>query len=292
MNERELSEVVDALVATYEQPIEQRLPARDAIIDVTDQIRRLLFPGYYAEESLPTASCRYRIGTWVCQLLTSLQRIVFKALVHEEAEECREAIGEKAKQLTEAFVRVLPDLRERLLQDAEAALQGDPAAHDLDEIILTYPGFLAITVYRVAHYLYSEGVPYIPRAMSEYAHSITGVDIHPGARIGRYFFIDHGTGVVIGETTDIGEWVKIYQGVTLGALSVKRTFAGTKRHPTLEDRVVIYAGATVLGGETVIGRGAVIGSNVWLTSSVDPHMTVIETPPALSIKAQRRAGRS
>ncbi|MFN3200980.1 MAG: serine O-acetyltransferase EpsC [Bradymonadia bacterium] len=287
MTEEELTAAVDALVATYEQPIERRLPPKDAIVATMEQIRRLLFPGYYAEETLPASSCRYRVGTWVCQLLGDLSRIIFKAMTHDAPTKPKAPLQVEAKGHAEALVRALPTLRQALLLDAQAALDGDPAARDLDEVILTYPGFAAITVYRVAHHLYDAGVPYIPRAMAEYAHNVTGIDIHPGARIGRSFFIDHGTGVVIGETTDIGDHVKIYQGVTLGALSVERKLAGSKRHPTLEDRVVIYAGATVLGGQTVIGEGAVVGGNVWLTSSVDPRVTVIESPPTLNIKAQR-----
>ncbi|MCA9547708.1 MAG: serine acetyltransferase, partial [Myxococcales bacterium] len=179
----------------------------------------------------------------------------------------------EARRIAADFVACLPHIRMALKLDAQAALDGDPAAGSLEEVILTYPGFEAITVHRIAHWLYDAEVPYIPRAMAEHAHMRTGIDLHPGARIGQRFFIDHGTGVVIGETTEIGDDVKIYQGVTLGALSVHRRFAGAKRHPTLEDGVVIYAGATVLGGETVIGRNAVIGGNVWLTASVPPDTT-------------------
>ena len=181
-------------------------------------------------------------------------RIIAKAFAHQDGD--AESIADKSSVLSDQFLTVLPDLRDLLRQDAEAALMGDPAARSVEEIILTYPGFQAITVHRVAHWLHSQGVPFIPRIMSEHAHTLTGIDIHPGATIGTRFFIDHGTGVVIGETTEIGNEVKIYQGVTLGALSVERGFAGSKRHPTLEDRVVIYAGATVLGGDTVVGQGA------------------------------------
>jgi serine O-acetyltransferase len=166
-------------------------------------------------------------------------------------------------------------LRDHLLDDARAALDGDPAARSLEEIILTYPGFQAITAHRVAHTLHLEDVPFVPRAIAEHSHERTGIDLHPGAVVGRRFFIDHGTGVVIGETSNIGDNVKIYQGVTLGALSVHRRLAGTKRHPTLEDDVVVYAGATVLGGETVIGRGAVVGGNAFITTSVAPGARVV-----------------
>lgn len=292
MREEDLAEVVDALMATYgELDSTHRLPSKGTIVAVMRQIRRLLFPGYYVEEAPPPASLRYWVGTWVCQLQSDLSRTIYKALIHEEPGAPRHETRDRANALALEFVRGLPELRSLLRLDAEAALEGDPAAHDIDEIILTYPGFEAITVYRAAHLLYQEGVPYIPRAMAEHAHDVTGIDIHPGARIGKRFFIDHGTGVVIGETTDIGDRVKIYQGVTLGALSVERALAGSKRHPTLEDGVVIYAGATVLGGQTIIGEGAVIGGNVWLTSSVDPRVTVIESPPTLNIKAQRAKAR-
>ena len=175
--------------------------------------------------------------------------------------------------------------------DVEAAYKGDPACKSLDEVIFCYPGLEAISVYRLAHVLHGQGVPLIPRMMTEWAHSRTGIDIHPGATIGRYFFIDHGTGVVIGETTEIGDWVKLYQGVTLGALSFAADAQGNlvrghKRHPTIEDGVVVYANATILGGTTVIGRGSVIGSSVWLTHSVEPGTTVTMESPKLRIRGE------
>ena len=183
----------------------------------------------------------------------------------------------------------IPEVRQLLATDVQAAYDGDPACKSLDEVIFCYPGLEAITVYRLAHRLHKLGVPLIPRIMTEWAHSRTGIDIHPGATIGQYFFIDHGTGVVIGETTEIGEWVKLYQGVTLGALSFAtdadgNLVRGTKRHPTIEDHVVIYANATVLGGKTVIGHHAVIGSSVWITSSVTPHATVTMEKPRLNVR--------
>ncbi len=288
MDEQRLDRVVDELMASYDE--DRRLgevpglPPQEAIVGVVEQIRRLLFPGYYAADTLPAASRRYRVGTWICQLYTDLARILARALAHAEPVAGTDAVRRRARDVAGRFIDALPDVRARLRQDAEAALDGDPAARNIEEVVLTYPGFEAITVHRIAHWLHGEQVPYIPRAMSEWAHARTGIDIHPGARIGRRFFIDHGTGVVIGETTDIGDDVKIYQGVTLGALSVSRSLAGAKRHPTIEDRVVIYAGATVLGGQTVIGRGAVIGGNVWLTSSVAPATTVIESPPTLDFR--------
>jgi serine O-acetyltransferase len=197
-----------------------------------------------------------------------------------------EALGQTR---TVAFLEQLPELRKVLAMDVEAAYAGDPACKSLDEVIFCYPGLEAITVYRLAHLLHHLKVPLIPRMMTEWAHSKTGIDIHPGANIGHYFFIDHGTGVVLGETCDIGQWVKLYQGVTLGALSFPtdnegNLVRGTKRHPTIEDRVVIYANATVLGGQTVIGHDSVIGSSVWLTRSVAPHTTVMLEKPNLRIR--------
>ena len=192
--------------------------------------------------------------------------------------------ADKAEQCAVDFFRKIPELRELLADDVQAAYDGEPAAKSLDEIIFSYPGILAVTTYRIAHELHIQGVPLIPRIMTEYAHGITGIDIHPGAEIGKSFFIDHGTGVVIGETSEIGDQVRLYQGVTLGALSVPKdstgvSMRGRKRHPTIEDDVTIYAGATILGGETVIGRGSIIGGNVWLVESVPPGTKVtIEKP--------------
>lgn len=178
------------------------------------------------------------------------------------------SLAHDAAKLTDLYFEQLPRLAEVIDRDAEAAYQGDPAAHSVEEVVVTYPGFYAVAVYRLAHALHELGIPLLPRLFSEYAHERTGIDIHPGATIGESFFIDHGTGLVIGETSHIGKNVKIYQGVTLGALSVKKRLQNTKRHPTIEDDVVIYANCTILGGETVIGKNSVIGGNVWLTHSV------------------------
>lgn len=292
MNAERIAAITDALIESYQlDPEDDRpgLPDMQAISRVLEETRRLLFPGYYADEPLPQASCRFKVGTWICKLFADLTAIIWRARVHEEPAVDRAALQAESRTLAADFVADLPTLRHCLQLDAQAALDGDPAASNLDEVILTYPGFQAITVHRIAHWLYQAGVPYIPRAMAEHSHAATGIDIHPGARIGRRFFIDHGTGVVIGETTDIGDDVKIYQGVTLGALSVRRSLAGAKRHPTLEDGVIIYAGATVLGGETTIGEGAIIGGNVWLTASVAAHTTVIESEPRLDFRARPEA---
>jgi serine O-acetyltransferase len=289
MTAERITAITEALVESYAlDPTDDRpqLPASQAIAAVLEETRRLLFPGYYAEEALPQASCRFKVGTWLCKLFADLSDILWRAQAHQDAKADRSALRAQSQAVAARFLADLPALRACLEADAQAALDGDPAAKNLDEVILTYPGFRAITVHRIAHWLYREGVPYIPRAMAEHAHAATGIDIHPGARIGARFFIDHGTGVVIGETTDIGDDVKIYQGVTLGALSVRRSLAGAKRHPTLEDGVVIYAGATVLGGDTTIGHHAIIGGNVWLTASVAAETTVIESEPQLDFRAR------
>lgn len=292
MDERTLDAITAALLASYDadhperQPAGPRLPAREAIESTLNLTRRILFPGYYADESLPHTSRRYRVGTWLCQLYTDLARVIYRALAHAEPSRPHEPLRVEARRIADDFVEGLPELRAALRLDAQAAFEGDPAAGSAEEVILTYPGFRAITTHRIAHLLYTAEVPFVPRAMAESAHASTGIDIHPGARIGKRFFIDHGTGVVIGETTEIGDDVKLYQGVTLGALSVHRRLAGAKRHPTLEDEVVIYAGSTVLGGDTVIGRGSVIGGNVWLTRSVAPFTRVMEAEATLEYRSR------
>lgn len=193
------------------------------------------------------------------------------------------------EEISEMFCMCTPELHEMLVLDAEAIVNGDPAAENIDEVILAYPGFLAIAIYRIAHEIYKLNVPLFPRILTEYAHQQTGIDIHPGATIGRSFFIDHGTGVVIGETTVIGDNVKIYQGVTLGALSVSKTLAKSKRHPTIEDNAVIYSGATILGGDTVIGHHSVIGGNVWLTESVPPY-SVVYHKSEIRVRSSKESG--
>ncbi len=190
------------------------------------------------------------------------------------------------KVVVDKFFEQIPSLYESMQTDADAILEGDPAAKSLKEVIRTYPGFLAISIYRIANQLYKLDVPLIPRILTEHAHSITGIDIHPGATIGNYLSIDHGTGVVIGETTIIGNHVKLYQGVTLGALSVEKVLANTKRHPTIEDHVIIYSNATILGGETVIGHNTIIGGNVWITSSIAPYMTIYHQANTKTIETQ------
>jgi serine O-acetyltransferase len=291
-----LPEITEALVATYTECKytnhlgHRPLPSREAIVDILADLMDLLYPGYVRRQNLHIGNVEYHVGDLIDGLHDKLTQQIARALRHEcGPEPVDEDLESLAQQKTVEFLRRLVDLRYVLEQDVEAAYVGDPAAKSHHEIIFCYPGLEAITVYRIAHELLLLGVPLIPRMMTEHAHSKTGIDIHPGARIGRHFFIDHGTGVVIGETCDIGQHVKLYQGVTLGALSFPRDAAGNiirgmKRHPTLEDEVVVYANATILGGDTVIGHHAVIGSNVWLMQSVDPHTVVSLEKPSLRIK--------
>jgi serine O-acetyltransferase len=293
-----LPEITESLVATYTECSRtshlghKPLPSREVIVEMIDDLMDILYPGYWRRQNLHIGNVEYHVGDVIDRLHDKLTSQITRALRHEA--ECGALDGALdceavAQQKTVEFLRALPELRMLLEEDAQAAFEGDPAAKSYHEIIFCYPGLEAVSVYRLAHQLLLTGVPLVPRMMTEYAHSKTGIDIHPGARIGTGFFIDHGTGVVIGETCDIGRNVKLYQGVTLGALSFPRDAAGNiirgmKRHPTLEDEVVVYANATILGGDTVIGRGAVIGSNVWLTHSVAPGTVVSLEKPSLRIK--------
>ncbi len=264
------------------------LPSRDGIIDIVRDIEALLFPGFFRDEKLGQGNLRYLTGTRLVHVYESLVREVEKNLLFDaEARDAGASVGsahteahfrDQACSTVDYFFQSLPSIRSVLSTDVDALLDGDPAARSREEIILSYPGLRAIAIHRVAHFFWTHDVRLIARMMSEYIHSRTGIDIHPGARIGQYFHIDHGTGVVIGETTLIGEHVKIYQGVSLGALSVAKELIGVRRHPTIEDRVTIYAGATILGGETVIGHDAVVGGNVWLVKSVPPHSLVTSEP--------------
>ncbi|MGB5233320.1 MAG: serine acetyltransferase [Desulfoprunum sp.] len=270
------------------------IPSHDRIIEIVQQARRILFPGYFTRTRLHAANLEYYIGKETTDLYEKMSEQIVIAIRHD----CRRNnlpctnCEELSQELTLAFIETLPDVTAILATDIRAALEGDPATDSPDEVIFSYPGLLAISIFRLAHELFRLKVPIVPRIMTEYAHSLTGIDIHPGATIGEGFFIDHGTGVVIGETTVIGNNVRLYQGVTLGALSLPRD-AGTtlrhrKRHPTIEDDVIIYANTTILGGDTVIGRGAVIGGNIWLTESVEAGTRVILKRPEL-IYANGRA---
>lgn len=261
---------------------------RAGIIEIIDMIRQVLFPGYFEMKKLHSGTVSYHLGDLLEEIYYKLTKQVEKALSYtsDEKEYVQRSAGKKAEELVDIFMKRMVWLRDILATDVQAAYEGDPAAFNTDEIIFSYPGVFAITVNRIAHELHVLGIPMIPRIMTEYAHNLTGIDIHPGATIGEYFFIDHGTGVVIGETTVIGKCVKIYQGVTLGALSTRggQSLRNSKRHPTLEDNVTVYSGASILGGETVIGEGAVIGGNAFLTSSVPPHTRVSIKNPELQFR--------
>ena len=249
-------------------------PDNEAVVDIVQKLLNILYPGYYREKNYRSYNDNSRISILIEDVVYNLTKQIAIALRFRDdcAQAPEEKIQETAEDIAITFISRIPKIREYSDTDMEAFYQGDPAAYNKEEIVLCYPGLLAVTVNRLAHELFLLKVPLIPRIMTEYAHSRTGIDIHPGATIGKYFFMDHGTGIVVGETSIIGEHVKIYQGVTIGALSTKggQSLRGVKRHPTIEDNVTIYAGASILGGETVIGEGSVIGSNVFITSSVRP----------------------
>jgi serine O-acetyltransferase len=263
------------------------IPSRDLVALTLHKARRILFPGYFVHSVPAPSNLEHCLNEEMTELFKELSKQIILAVKHDcmrydqPCARCDE-IG-RAKALE--FIQGLPRLREILATDVRAAMEGDPAAKSYDEVITSYPGLFAITVQRIAHELYKLQVPGLPRAMTEYAHSFTGIDIHPGAEIGSYFFIDHGTGVVVGETTEIGNRVRLYQGVTLGALSMPKeaveSFRNKKRHPTIEDDVIIYSNTTILGGDTVIGARSTIGGNVWLTESVPPDTKVYLKKPEL-----------
>ncbi len=268
------------------------LPGTAAIIGLLDKFVAIMYPGCHAAAPIDCGSCRNHVEELLKEVLDDLYDQVYRAFNHickeikcSGCDNCRTS----AESAVNALMNELPAIRRMLQEDIQAAYEGDPAARSTMEIVMSYPGILAVTTHRIAHSLYQHKVPLIPRVMSEHAHSKTGIDIHPGANIGPGFFIDHGTGVVIGETCNIGRHVKLYQGVTLGALSFDKDeqghlIKGNKRHPDVEDDVVIYAGATILGGKTVIGKGAVIGGNVWLIRSVPAGAKVYNKTPEPAIK--------
>ncbi|MDR1083303.1 MAG: serine acetyltransferase [Deltaproteobacteria bacterium] len=266
-------------------------PSFGAVKEIVQLSRQLLFPGFFESQTLHReTNPEYSIGQTVGTLFSALSREICASIRHDHIRYGRRCTNcrQQSRQLARDFISQLPRLRKVMASDVLATKEGDPAAGDhLDQIILCYPGLLATMVYRLAHELLIRDVPFMPRIMTEYAHSITGIDIHPGARIGESFFIDHGTGVVVGETTVIGQRVRIYQGVTLGALSLPKnaglSLKDQKRHPTLENDVIIYSGATILGGETVIGARSVVGGNVWLTESIPPDTKVFIKKPELII---------
>ena len=297
-----LGELVDRIVKSYD--IDERtqhidrlyLPARAEIVQLVRDLLELLYPGFIGRQHLSRHNVAFHVGDLLPRISEAAYRQIHLCLryvdetVHPEGED-NSSSSDRAREITLAFLEGIPDIRAKLAGDVQGAYDGDPAAVNTDEVILAYPGLLAITVQRLAHALYELDVPLMPRIMSEWAHNQTGIDIHPGARIGRNFFIDHGTGVVIGETTDIGDNVKVYQGVTLGALSFPKDERGrvirkTKRHPTVGNNVTLYANAIVLGGETIIGESSVIGGSVFVTSSVPPNSVVTFKPPELRLKSR------
>jgi serine O-acetyltransferase len=297
-----LSTVVAALVDHYRaEPRASRinrhfLPSRTESIEIVRLLLSLFYPGYFGREDLTDANVEYHVGVTLHALRDKLLAQIDRCLCYDD-----ETVGnadfarckKKAEGLTDSFMFGIPKLRAALVEDVQAAYDGDPAATNLDEIVLAYPGLLAVTVYRVAHALHLLGVPMMPRMMTEWAHGATGADIHPAAEVGRRFFLDHATGAVIGATSVIGDDVKLYQGVTLGALSFPKDadgnlIRGTKRHPTVEARATLYANATVLGGQTVIGEGSVLGGSVFVTRSVPRGSRVALKPPELSVIPLRK----
>jgi serine O-acetyltransferase len=271
------------------------LPSREAIVEILESVLDLMYPGYFGRRDLNSENLGAHVVQAVQQLAPKLEREMEHCLCYgREREAAGPSFGEcapRAHELADIFLRRLPEIRSLLIRDIQAAFDGDPAATNLDEVILAYPGVLAVSVYRIAHALYDLGVPMMARIMTEWAHSKTGCDIHPGATIGAAFFIDHATGVVIGETTEIGDGVKLYQGVTLGALSFPRDASGQiirgkKRHPTVESGSTLYANATVLGGQTVVGADSVIGGSVFLTRSVPPRSRVSLKEPELRVMSR------
>jgi serine O-acetyltransferase len=282
--EAQIESIVDSILADYQNRRDidkvdlKRHPDKEVVIDMIAKLLRIVYPGYFRDTSYRMYNAKHNLSMLMEDVMYNLNKQI--TLILQSCMDDEEAKA-KSQEICLEFFRRIPAVRATVQTDVEAAYAGDPAATSTDEIIFCYPGLFAITVYRLAHELYALGVPMLPRIMTEHAHSVTGIDIHPGATVGNYFFIDHGTGIVIGETTIIGENVKIYQGVTLGGLSTRagQGLRGKKRHPTIEDNVTIYANASILGGETVIGRDSVIGANAFITHSIPPCTTV-------SIKSQ------
>ncbi|RJX32280.1 MAG: serine acetyltransferase [Desulfarculus sp.] len=299
---QELPRVVAEMVAScrskecFDHVSPVPLPRQEAVVGIINRARRILFPGYFDANKIEPVNLEYHLGTEIMHLYEQVADQITWAVRHDcfrhelSCSHCHERGQDAALE----FIKGLPEIRRRLTLDVVAAQEGDPASGGVDEVIFSYPGLFATSVYRLAHLLLHLQVPLIPRMMTEYAHSRTGIDIHPGAEIGQHFFIDHGTGVVVGQTTVIGDNVRLYQGVTLGALSVPKeeveALRHQKRHPTIEDEVIIYSGATILGGDTVIGARSVIGGNVWLTESVPPDTKVFVNKPDLLYIGRRAPG--
>jgi serine O-acetyltransferase len=299
--EEGLPKLVDNIISNYQtfggmDHLEGKdLPSKKVVIEVFEDLLTVFFPGYLGKTEITKAKARYVIGNTLISVYTRLTAEVEKSFKHicRKIKECPQDICHaQAQIIVKELLEKIPEIRQTLREDVQAAYDGDPAAISKEEVILSYPCILAITTYRIAHELYLRGVPLIPRIMSEHVHSLTGIDIHPGARIGKRFFIDHGTGVVIGETTEIGDNVKMYQGVTLGALSFPKDekgqiIKGRKRHPTIGNNVVIYSGATLLGPDAVIGDNVVIGGNVWITEPVPSNSRITIAPPQQNIRKEK-----
>lgn len=296
-----LPEIVDSILESCKREEEtlthvnsELLPSKEEVTGLVRLMMELVFPGYFGDKQVDASTLPYYIGDKASELLDRLSLQCEHAIRHECRRTNRSCVHcvEMGKELAISFLKEIPEVRRLAASDVRAAYKGDPAAKSFDEVVFCYPGLLAITVYRLSHVLYTLGAPLLPRIMTEYAHSETAIDIHPGAKIDEEFFIDHGSGVVIGETCEIGKGVTLYQGVTLGALSFAREedgsiVRGTKRHPTIEDGVVIYSGATILGGNTVIGKNCVIGGNVWMTKSLPEGTTVTISSPDLVYRQRR-----
>ena len=293
--EKQIESIVDTILLDYRngRDIDRlelyRHPDKDVIIDMIGKLLRIVYPGYSRDKSYRIYNAKHNLSMLIEDVMYNLNKQI--ALVLQSGMD-PDTAREQAQQISIAFFQKIPEVRAMVQTDVASAYDGDPAASSVDEIIFCYPGLFAITVYRLAHVLYALDVPMIPRIMTEYAHGTTGIDIHPGATIGRNFFIDHGTGIVIGETTVIGEGVKIYQGVTLGGLSTRggQILRGVKRHPTIEDNVTIYANASILGGNTVIGRESVIGANAFITHSIPACTTVTTKSQELQYKSRNCEG--
>ena len=293
--EQQIEGIVDSILLDYQNqrdidkldPFQQ--PDKAVVIDMIEKLLRIVYPGFSRDRSYRMYNAKHNLSMLIEDVMYNLNKQI--AIVLRSTMPAEQA-QEKAQELSVEFFRAIPGVRAIAQTDAEAFYEGDPAAFSIDEIIFCYPGLFAITVYRLAHVLYQLKVPLLPRIMTEHAHSVTGIDINPGATIGKYFFIDHGTGIVVGETTVIGDHVKIYQGVTLGALTTRggQTLRGKKRHPTIEDNVTIYAGASILGGGTVIGRDSVIGSTVFITHSIPSCTTVSVKSQELQFKPRNCGG--